>query len=60
MFPECPELRIRKQKQLTFFGFIEQQRVIDVGHGLARELDIHHGANALNNVSLTHRHILKI
>jgi hypothetical protein len=42
----------------VLFGLVEQQRIVDLGHRIARELDIHHGADTLNNVSLTHRRIL--
>src|SRR5690606_40953930 len=38
---------------------LELQGVIHLGHRFARELDVHHGADALNDRTLTHRHILK-
>jgi hypothetical protein len=37
---------------------LELQGVIYLGHRITRELDVHHGADALNDRTLTHRHIL--
>src|SRR5574343_371008 len=36
------------------FGGIQLACVIDLGHRVARELDVHDGADALNNGTLTH------
>jgi hypothetical protein len=42
---------------IRLFGLIELECVVDPGHCVTRELDVHHGADTLNNVSLTHRRI---
>jgi len=38
---------------------LEHQGVVDLGHGVARELDIHHRADALNDLSDTHFELRK-
>jgi hypothetical protein len=38
---------------------LELQGVVNLGHRVARELDVHHGADALNDRTLTHRQIPK-
>jgi hypothetical protein len=42
---------------VRLFGLVELQCGIDPGHCVTRELDVHHGTDTLNNVSLTHRRI---
>jgi hypothetical protein len=46
------ELLLHFQRQL---GAVHLQGVIDFGHLFALELDVHHGADALYDRSLTHR-----
>ncbi|MNS75211.1 hypothetical protein D3C72_1087150 [compost metagenome] len=35
-------------------GFFQHERVVHLRHCVARELDVHHGANTLHNISDTH------
>jgi hypothetical protein len=42
---------------VRLFSLVELECVVDPGHCVTRELDVHHGADTLNNVSLTHRRI---
>ena len=44
-----PELLLHFQRQGRAFHF---QRVIHLGHLVAREFHVHHGADTLNNLSL--------
>jgi hypothetical protein len=41
-------------------GLVEGQRFKYLGHGLAGELDVHHRADALNDVSVAHGRFLKL
>ena len=43
---------------VVFLALVEQKCVIDIRHRITRELNVHYGSDTLNNVSLTHRHIL--
>src|SRR5690606_15526496 len=57
------ELLLNLEGQICFgegVGHVlELQGVIHLGHRFTRELNVHHGADALNDRTLTHRHILK-
>jgi len=41
----------------SFVAVIQHQRVVDLRHRVARELNVHHGADALHDISVCDTHL---